>query len=542
MPSEKGAVILYDTTLRDGTQQEGISLTVKDKLDITKKLDEIGIDIIEGGWPYSNPKDEEYFQQVSLLELKHSRIAAFGSTRRAGITAEKDPNIQALIKSKAKIVTIVGKTWDLHVLEVLETSLDENIAMIKDSISYLKSQSLEVHFDAEHFFDGFEANKKYALESIKAAAAAGADAVHLCDTNGGVLPNRLSIIIDEVKEILPTPLGIHVHNDGELAVANSIAAVEQGVRYVQGTVNGYGERCGNANLCSIIPTLQIKMGLKVVELEQMQKLSKIAKEISELVNMGINPSQPYVGARAFTHKGGLHAAAVAKVERSYEHMDPKIIGNDRKIVVSELAGRSNILFAAEKMGVKITKDESAKILESVKSAELEGFQYEGADASLEMLLRRNLGDYEPPFVLEDFMVLAEKLRRLPVNNDGTKEDDLLSEAMVKVRIGDVVYHTAAEGNGPVNALDEALRKALRDHFPNVDDIRLTDYKVRILNEEGATGAAVRVLIESTDGKDSWNTVGSSTNIIYASWLALIDSIEYWMLKSKLAISTSHNDK
>lgn len=542
MPSEKGAVILYDTTLRDGTQQEGISLTVKDKLDITKKLDEIGIDIIEGGWPYSNPKDEEYFQQVSLLELKHSRIAAFGSTRRAGITAEKDPNIQALIKSKAKIVTIVGKTWDLHVLEVLETSLDENIEMIKDSISYLKSQSLEVHFDAEHFFDGFEANKKYALESIKAAAAAGADAVHLCDTNGGVLPNRLSIIIDEVKEILPTPLGIHVHNDGELAVANSIAAVEQGVRYVQGTVNGYGERCGNANLCSIIPTLQIKMGLKVVELEQMQKLSTIAKEISELVNMGINPSQPYVGARAFTHKGGLHAAAVAKVERSYEHMDPKIIGNDRKIVVSELAGRSNILFAAEKMGVKITKDESSKILESVKTAELEGFQYEGADASLEMLLRRNLGDYEPPFVLEDFMVLAEKLRRLPVNNDGTKEDDLLSEAMVKVRIGDVVYHTAAEGNGPVNALDEALRKALRDHFPNVDDIRLTDYKVRILNEEGATGAAVRVLIESTDGKDSWNTVGSSTNIIYASWLALIDSIEYWMLKSKLDTSTSHNDK
>ncbi|MFL2640114.1 MAG: citramalate synthase [Dehalococcoidia bacterium] len=542
MSSKKGAIILYDTTLRDGTQQEGISLTVKDKLDITKKLDEIGIDIIEGGFPYSNPKDEEYFQKVSQLDLKHSRIAAFGSTRKAGITAAKDPNIQALIKSKAKIVTIVGKTWDLHVLEVLETSLDENIEMIKDSISYLKSQSLEVHFDAEHFFDGFEANKKYALESIKAAAAAGADAVHLCDTNGGVLPNRLSIIIDEVKEIIPTPLGIHVHNDGELAVANSITAVEKGVHYVQGTVNGYGERCGNANLCSIIPTLQIKMGLKVVELEQMQKLSTIAKEISELVNMGINPSQPYVGTRAFAHKGGLHASAVAKVERSYEHMDPKIIGNDRKIVVSELAGRSNILSAAEKMGVKITKDESAKILESVKTAELEGFQYEGADASLEMLLRRNLGNYEPPFVLEDFMVLAEKLRRLPVSNDGTKDDDLLSEAMVKVRIGDVVYHTAAEGNGPVNALDEALRKALRDHFPNVDEIRLTDYKVRILNEEGATGAAVRVLIESTDGKDSWSTVGSSTNIIYASWLALIDSIEYWMLKSNPGIPTSLNDK
>ena len=533
MSSKKGAVILYDTTLRDGTQQEGISLTVKDKLDITAKLDEIGIDIIEGGWPYSNPKDEEYFQRVSQLDLSHSRIAAFGSTRRAGTSADEDPNIQALVESKAEIITIVGKTWDLHVLEVLETSLDENIDMIRDSISYLKSKSLEVHFDAEHFFDGFEANKDYALKSIQAAADVGVDAIHLCDTNGGVLPNRLSTIIDEVKETITTPLGIHVHNDGELAVANSISAVEQGVEYVQGTVNGYGERCGNANLCSIIPTLQIKMGLKVVSPHQMKKLSIIAKEISELMNMGINPSQPYVGSRAFAHKGGLHASAVAKVERSYEHMDPNIIGNDRKIVVSELAGRSNILSAAEKMGVKITKDESRKILESVKTAESEGFQYEGADASLEMLIRRNVGNYQPPFVLEDFMVLAEKLRRLPVSTSEEKEDDLLSEAMVKVRIGDNVYHTAAEGNGPVNALDEALRKALRDYFPSIDEIRLTDYKVRILNEEGATGAAVRVLIESTDGKDSWNTVGSSTNIIYASWLALIDSIEYWMLKSSI---------
>jgi len=531
MSSKKGAVILYDTTLRDGTQQEGISLTVKDKLDITKKLDEIGIDIIEGGWPYSNPKDEEYFQRVSELDLSHSRVAAFGSTRRAGTSAAEDPNIQALVESKAEIITIVGKTWDLHVLEVLETSLDENIDMIRDSISYLKSKSLEVHFDAEHFFDGFEANKDYALKSIQAAADVGVDAIHLCDTNGGVLPNRLSVIIDEVKETISTPLGIHVHNDGELAVANSITAVEKGVEYVQGTVNGYGERCGNANLCSIIPTLQIKMGLNVVDPDQMKKLSIIAKEISELMNMGINPSQPYVGSRAFAHKGGLHASAVAKVERSYEHMDPNIIGNDRKIVVSELAGRSNILSAAEKMGVEITKDESIRILESVKTAESEGFQYEGADASLEMLVRRNIGNYKPPFVLEDFMVLAEKLRRLPVNTSEEKDDDLLSEAMVKVRIGDNVYHTAAEGNGPVNALDEALRKALRDDFPRVDEIRLTDYKVRILNEEGATGAAVRVLIESTDGKKSWNTVGSSTNIIYASWLALIDSIEYWMLKS-----------
>ena len=532
MTLEKGAIILYDTTLRDGTQQEGISLTLKDKLDITKKLDQIGIDIIEGGWPFSNPKDEEYFQAVTSLDLKNARISAFGSTRRVGTTAEEDLNLQALLDSKAEILMVVGKTWDLHVTQVLETSLAENKSMIFDSIKYLKTFDKEVHFDAEHFFDGHEANPNYALECLQAAVDAGVDGIHLCDTNGGMLPNKLASIIDIVRDKIDTPLGIHVHNDGDLAVANSITAVEHGVVYVQGTINGYGERCGNANLCSIIPALQVKMGLQTILPEQLENLRSVAQEISELVNIGMHPSQPYVGSRAFTHKAGLHASAVAKVERSYEHMDPKIVGNSRRIVVSELAGRSNIVSAAKRMGISISTTETKKILESVKNAEAQGFLFDGADASLEMLVRRNLGDYSAPFILEDFIVLAEKLRRPPVQNRDKKSDDLLSEAMVKVRIGEEVYHTAAEGNGPVNALDEALRKALRDHFPAIDTIRLIDYKVRILNEEGATSAAVRVLIESSDGEENWSTVGSSTNIIYASWLALVDSIEYWMLKTK----------
>jgi 2-isopropylmalate synthase len=529
-------VVLYDTTLRDGTQQEGVSLTVKDKLDITKKLDELGVHIIEGGWPFSNPKDEEYFRRVRSLKLKHARIAAFGATTRAGVKAKDDPNVQALVASEAPIVTLVGKTWDLHVTHVLETTLDENVRMIEDSIGYLKGLGREVHFDAEHFFDGFAANQDYALRCLKAAAEAGADVIHLCDTNGGVLPNRLGEIVDVVHGVVRTPLGIHVHNDGELAVANSLTAVQHGVVQVQGTVNGYGERCGNANLCSIIPGLQAKMGIRVVTDDQLKRLTQIAQEIGELVNMSMNPSQPYVGSRAFTHKGGLHAAAVAKVERSYEHMDPSVVGNVRKVLVSELAGRSNVIAASKEMGLNVSGDAARAILERVKKAEAAGFQYEGAEASFEMLVRRATPDYTPAFTLEDFMVVVEKLRRLPVRRSlengaaGNGHDDLLSEAMVKVRVGDELYHTAAEGNGPVNALDEALRKALRGHFRGLEAVRLTDYKVRILNEEGATGAAVRVLIESTDGAHVWRTVGSSTNIIYASWLALTDALEYWLIK------------
>ncbi|MBI4236052.1 MAG: citramalate synthase [Chloroflexi bacterium] len=524
-------VILYDTTLRDGTQQEGISLTVKDKLDITRRLDELGVHIIEGGWPFSNPKDAEYFRRVRGLRLRHARIAAFGATRRADGSAESDPNIQALVEAGTPIVTLVGKTWDLHVTQVLETTLEENLRMIQDSIRYLKGLGREVHFDAEHFFDGFAANREYALQALRAAAEAGADVIHLCDTNGGTLPSRLGAAIDAVRATVQTPLGIHVHNDAEMAVANTLTAVEHGAAQVQGTINGYGERCGNANLCSIIPSLQLKMGIPVVTAGQLARLTQVAQEIGELVNMSMNPSQPYVGSRAFTHKGGLHASAVAKVERSYEHMDPAVVGNMRRIVVSELAGRSNIIAATRQLGLEVSGEAARSILERVKRAEAAGFQYEEASASFEMLVRRATPTYRPAFALEDFMVIVEKLRRPPVRRtENAPGDDLLSEAMVKVRVGDALYHNAAEGNGPVNALDQALRKALREHYGEIDAVRLTDYKVRILNEEGATAAAVRVLIESTDGAHVWRTVGSSTNIIYASWLALVDSLEYWLVK------------
>ena len=529
MTSSTPQVILYDTTLRDGTQQEGISLTVKDKLDITTRLDDLGIHIIEGGWPFSNPKDEEYFRRVKGLNLKTARVAAFGSTRRAGISAEQDGNLLALIASEAPIVTLVGKTWDLHVTEVLETSLEENVLMISDSISYLKSQGREAHFDAEHFFDGYAANPDYAVQCLKAAQDAGADVIHLCDTNGGVLPQRLGEVVDALQATITVPLGIHVHNDGELAVANSMTAVEHGIEQVQGTVNGYGERCGNANLCSIIPGLQTKMGIRVVTDEQLKNLTTVSQEIAEIVNMGINPSQPYVGARAFTHKGGLHAAAVAKVERSYEHMDPDTVGNARRIVVSELSGRSNVLAATQAMGIDVEPDTARSILEQVKNAEAAGFQYEGAEASFEMLVRRALPDYTPAFMLQDFMTVVETWRRRPSINKTEDNDDPLSEAVVKVRVGEEQYHTAAEGNGPVNALDEALRKALVSKFPEIGVVRLTDYKVRILNQESATAATVRVLIESTDGDHVWRTVGSHTNIIHASWMALADSLEYWLL-------------
>ena len=529
MTSSTPQVILYDTTLRDGTQQEGISLTVKDKLDITTRLDDLGIHIIEGGWPFSNPKDEEYFRRVKGLNLKTARVAAFGSTRRAGISAEQDGNLLALIASEAPIVTLVGKTWDLHVTEVLETSLEENVLMISDSISYLKSEGREAHFDAEHFFDGYDANPDYALQCLKAAQDAGADVIHLCDTNGGVLPQRLGEVVDALRSTITVPLGIHVHNDGELAVANSMTAVEHGIEQVQGTVNGYGERCGNANLCSIIPGLQTKMGIRVVTDEQLKNLTTVSQEIAEIVNMGINPSQPYVGARAFTHKGGLHAAAVAKVERSYEHMDPDTVGNARRIVVSELSGRSNVLAATQAMGIDVEPDTARSILEQVKNAEAAGFQYEGAEASFEMLVRRALPDYIPAFMLQDFMTVVETWRRRPSINMTEDNDDPLSEAVVKVRVGEEQYHTAAEGNGPVNALDEALRKALVSKFPEIGVVRLTDYKVRILNQESATAATVRVLIESTDGDHVWRTVGSHTNIIHASWMALADSLEYWLL-------------
>ncbi|MBI4329245.1 MAG: citramalate synthase [Chloroflexi bacterium] len=535
-------IMLYDTTLRDGTQQEGISPTLQDKLDITVKLDALGVHVIEGGMPGAVPKDTDYFRRVWELPLRHARIAAFGSTRRANTPVAEDANIAALVESKAPICTLVGKSWDLHVIRVLETTLEENLRMLADSISYLKEKGREVYLDAEHFFDGFRENPEYALQCLKTAATAGADYLVLCDTNGGTLPSQIARVVDAVRAAVPTPVGIHAHNDGEMAVASSLAAIEHGATQVQGTINGYGERCGNANLCSIIPTLQVKMGIQVVSPEQLANLSETAKAVGELLNEEVGPSQPYIGRRAFTHKAGFHASGVAKVQRSYEHMDPTLVGNARRVLVSELAGRSNVLYVARQMGIEHLVQDSAqarKVLDSIKANEAQGFQYEEAEASFELVVRRAAGNYQPPFRLEDFMVVVERHRRAAVLQPS--DDALLSEAMVKVWVDGELYHNAAEGNGPVNALDNALRKALREKYHEIDKVALVDYKVRILNESGGTGAVVRVRIESTDGEMVWRTVGSSTNIIWASWLALTDSLEYWLLKSipALAATSGH---
>lgn len=521
-------VQIYDTTLRDGAQQEGLSLSVEDKLKIAKKLDELGIQYIEGGWPGSNPKDAEFFVRVQSLELSNATVVAFGSTRRANIEAERDANLLALVDSKAPVCTIVAKSWDLHVTQVLETSLEENLAMIADSVAFLKSKGRRVFLDAEHFFDGFKANPSYALQAVKVAAEAGAECVILCDTNGGALPHEVSDIVARVKQETDVPLGIHAHNDSDTAVANSLAAVQAGAVQVQGTINGYGERCGNANLISTIANLKLKLGTDCIPDEQLQRLTDVSLYVSEIVNRPPNSFQPYVGASAFSHKGGLHAAAVAKVEQSYQHIPPETVGNVKRVVVSELSGRSNILTKVRELGIDVTlsQEHTRSLLEQIKLQESRGFQYEGAEASFELLVRRLMPDYVPPFTLVDFMVMVENRRRTPADEDS----DLLAEATVKVRVDSEVMHTAAEGNGPVNALDNALRKALIQVYPSLEVIRLTDYKVRVVDQGYSTGAIVRVLIESTDGEHVWQTVGASTNIIEASWMALSDSVEYWLVR------------
>ncbi len=521
-------VQLYDTTLRDGAQQEGISFSVEDKLKIAAKLDELGIDFIEGGWPGSNPKDIEFFAKAPGLNLAHSIIVAFGSTRRSGSKAEEDANLQALLESKTKVVTIVGKSWDKQVTQVLETTLEDNLDMITDSISYLKSKGLRVFFDAEHFFDGYKVNPEYSLEVIKRAVKAGAECVVPCDTNGGTLPQQIAEAIRAVQKVTSVPLGIHAHNDSELAVANSLAAVQAGVSQIQGTINGYGERCGNANLCSIIPTLKLKMGFDCVTKEQLSKLSDISRYVSEIANLPPYSWLPYVGINAFAHKAGLHVSGLAKWEDSYQHIPPDLVGNRPHVTVSELSGKSNVIYKAKERGLPIPKgSEIKKVLEQIKLLENQGFQYDSAEASFDLLLRRAQADYRPPFELVDFMVVVERRRRPPSSGD---QEEPLSEAIVKVKVDDKIVHTAAEGDGPVNALDQALRKALIQFYPDLAAVTLTDYKVRILEETAGTASQVRVLIESGDGQEHWRTVGSSTNIIEASWLALADSIEYWLLK------------
>jgi len=521
-------VQLYDTTLRDGAQQEGISFAVADKLKITQKLEEMGIHFIEGGWPGANPKDTEFFIKAKTLNLKHSVLVAFGSTRHPGSKVSKDAGLQALVEANTKVVTIVGKSWDLHVTQVLETNLENNLRIIAESVDFLKSKGLTVFFDAEHFFDGYKANPEYAIQTVEAAAKAGADCIVLCDTNGGALPSEIATAIKAVQKAVPIPLGIHVHNDGELAVANSLTAVQAGVIQVQGTINGYGERCGNANLCSIVPALKLKLGIDCITDEQLAKLTEVSHYVAELANLAPSSHLSYVGTSAFTHKGGLHVSGVMKWEDSYQHINPELVGNRPRVVVSELSGKGNIIYKAKELGIALSSKskQTRQVLQQIKLLESRGFQYEDADASFELLLHRAQPEYKPLFELIDFMVVVERHRR----PSSESESELLSEATVKVKVGDRIIHTAAEGNGPVNALDRALRKALQEFYPDLTAIELVDYKVRILEESAGTGSQVRVLIESSDGRKQWRTVGSSTNIIEASWLALADSIEYWLIK------------
>jgi 2-isopropylmalate synthase len=518
-------VDIYDTTLRDGSQREGVSLSVADKLKIAEKLDEFGISYIEGGWPGSNPKDIEFFRRAEKINFKNATLCAFGSTRRPGKVAAEDQNIQALVKANTKTVTIFGKSWDFHVSNALKTTPDENLLMITETIAYLKDQGRQVFFDAEHFFDGYKANPGYALSTLKAAVAGGADLIVLCDTNGGLMPWELISIFSGVKETIKAPLGIHVHDDAGMATANSLIAVREGALQIHGTINGYGERCGNANLCTIIPNLQLKMDLKLVTEEQLRGLTKLSRYIAELVNITPAEQQPYVGYNAFAHKGGIHIDAVSKQPATYEHAIPELVGNRRRILVSELAGRSSISMKTTQNGFKLDKDrpETASVLQRIKEMEHYGYQFEGAEGSFELLVLKMMKAYQPLFKLEGFRLIIEK----------RESGQLYSEATIKVRVGDVQVHTAAEGNGPVNALDNALRKALESIYPALKKIRLTDFRVRVIDGVDGTGAQVRVLIESRDDEMTWGTVGVSPNIIEASWIALVDSLEYGLLFRKL---------
>ena len=488
---------------------------------IAKKLDELGVHYIEGGWPGSNPKDMEFFRRVKKLKLENSEIVAFGSTRRAKNSVEKDKNLKFLLDSGVSTVCIFGKTWDLHVRDALRITLEKNLELIYESIEYLKSKGKRVFYDAEHFFDAFKSNPEYALQTLEVAQEAGADTIVLCDTNGGALPYEIQQIFEKVKKRIKTKLGIHAHNDTETAVANTIMAVRMGARQVQGTINGYGERCGNANLCSIIPILKLKLGIDCISDEQLKKLTEVSRFVSEVANLAHPNNLPYVGRSAFAHKGGVHVSAVLRNPETYEHIDPSLVGNRRRILVSELSGRSTILHKAKEFGIEL-KDENdvEKIIALLKKLENEGYQFEGAEASFELLMKKALGEYRPFFDLEGFRVIVD------TRGDGK----IISEATVKVKVDGKIEHTAAEGKGPVNALDNALRKALEEFYPILKEIKLTDYKVRVLEGEKGTGAKVRVLILSSDGEKNWATIGVSENIIEASWQALAESIEYKLMK------------
>jgi 2-isopropylmalate synthase len=517
---------LYDTTLRDGCQSEDVAFTLEDKLHLAERLDDLGVAYIEGGWPGSNPRDEGFFSAVRKLKLKQSRITAFGATRRANVTAAEDLNLRLLLKAETSAVTIVGKTWDLHVRDDLRISKEANLEVIADSIAYLKRRVEQVFFDAEHFFDGYRADKDYALACLSAASEAGADVLVLCDTRGGSLPHEIRDAVRAAAAVGAPALGIHCHNDCELAVANSLAAVEAGVTQVQGTINGFGERCGNANLCSVIPNLQLKLGYECIDPERLKKLAGVARTVYELANVEPHKRQAYVGESAFAHKGGLHVAAVQKNSRTYEHVDPELVGNRQRVLVSDLSGRSNIVYKAKQFGLDLDlKDPAVKaVLDKVKRLENAGYQYEAAEASFELLIREALHGKRRHFRLMSFRVSDEKNR---------EDEPPLSEATVMIEAPDgSIEHTVAQGNGPLNALDRALRKALRPFYPQLESLELLDYKVRVLGGGEGTESTVRVLIESGDAESKWGTVGVSRNVIEASWQALVDSIEYKLYKDE----------
>ncbi len=517
------AIRLYDTTLRDGTQAEEISFLVEDKLRIAQKLDELGIHYIEGGWPGSNPKDITFFKEIKKLSLYQAKVAAFGSTRRAKVTPDKDHNLRTLIQAEPDVITIFGKTWDFHVHEALRISLEENLELIHDSLVFLKQNVAEVFYDAEHFFDGYKANPEYALKTLEAAAAAQIDCIVLCDTNGGTLPFELPPIMAEVRKRIALPIGIHTHNDSECAVANALVAVDCGATQVQGTINGFGERCGNANLCSIIPSLSLKMDRPCLTDDQLARLREVSCYVYEQANLVPNKHQPYVGNSAFAHKGGVHVSAIARHPETYEHIRPERVGNVSRVLVSDLSGRSNILAKAAQFNINLdSKDPvTVEILANLKELENQGYQFEGAEASFDLLMRRALGTMRPFFSVVGFRVFDSK--RL-------EDDKPFSEATIQVKVGGRVEHTAAEGSGPVNALDNALRKALENFYPQIKQMRLLDYKVRVLPAGKGTASMTRVLIESGDKDQRWGTVGVSDNIIDASYRALVDAFQYKLLK------------
>lgn len=512
-------VFLYDTTLRDGSQRKGLCFSLEDKVKIARLLDTFGVQYIEGGWPGSNPKDMEFFRRMRSTPPEHARVVAFGSTCRVNSQPEDDANLKALLDAETRAVALVGKTWMMHVERVLQTNADENVRIIGDSVRYMKQHNKEVIYDAEHFFDAYKDDPAYALRALRAARAAGADWLVLCDTNGGSLPHEVTDIVARVRQEIRCPIGVHAHNDCELAVANSIAAVQGGATQIQGTVNGYGERCGNANLISIVPTLQLKLGYQCVSERNLRRLTELSRTVAEIANVSPDPFAPYVGANAFAHKAGLHVAAVERESRSYEHVTPDSVGNTRQVIVSELSGRGNIRMLAMDLGLHLGGTEQA-VLKQVKDMESQGYQFENAEGTVELMMRRGKPDYVAPFKLVDMMVVASDRSRMGMS----------SEAVVKVSVNGEVFHTASSGRGPVHALDLALRKALLPAYPALAGVRLADYKVRILDPDNATDATTRVVIEAVCGEERWSTVGCSQNIIDASYQALADSLELYLMR------------